>query len=474
MSVALRFRGRLARFDRLESLEDRVLELAFVLGGIARFHRLGPSREHPDPKRLVRGVLLDLWPGLDSIPLQISPEGVLVGEEHLDLAWGGALPEPPWVSVRTSYAPLPAHVALVETLRALGGTFLADLELDDPTGYANTGNYADLRAAREAAGRLEPALDESALEALRARIRDVLARPAEHPPVTFSTPDGGEDEIRLRSESAWDEAYRENERRRERLSRAMDERLLNGQEDEPAFEDALHDAGLGPVPDMQAGVQPARHDWAFPEEDAPPEPAWTGEAEAGDGADADGFFADDEDDDLLDDEDDADDSEAEDEDDTARDKEDGDAASEASEASAEERLARRRTRRRFRHPLLEAASELTLALLSLEENPRLPADRFLHQAGRCVLELSGGLAQALSQIGDDDPEQPDWIDLGQRLVQFKRALRGARFAQASLRALCDAQPSLEPHIQPLTASLQPLLAEVEAHLAATRAKLTGK
>jgi hypothetical protein len=78
------------------------------------------------------------------------------------------------------------------------------------------------------------------------------------------------------------------------------------------------------------------------------------------------------------------------------------------------------------HPLLRRATDLIVQLDSIfpEQDPHLAPSLDILYRGLC--EIAGGLAQALSDR-DHDSDQ-----YGQRIVQLKRALRGAAFAHGAL------------------------------------------
>ena len=59
MGITIHYRGSLNDLDRVEEFEDRVLDVALSLGGEARIWR---SAANDPTGRLVRGVMLDLYP----------------------------------------------------------------------------------------------------------------------------------------------------------------------------------------------------------------------------------------------------------------------------------------------------------------------------------------------------------------------------------------------------------------------------
>src|SRR5438445_12086332 len=201
MGVSIAYRGRLADLTRIEDFEDRLLDLALEVGGQAQIWR---SHADQDPQRTLRGVILNLAPGLESTSLLLSPEGWLIGLLDIQDAEEGRLTEPPWCFTKTQFGPLEAHVALVEVLVELRREFLPDLEITDEGGYYPDRDLAELarrhallaRAidglaeglrrhglSREAAE--DPEILLRRIERVAAQVQRVLRRPAEHPPVIF-------------------------------------------------------------------------------------------------------------------------------------------------------------------------------------------------------------------------------------------------------------------------------------------------
>src|SRR5262249_17858296 len=212
MGITIAYRGRLADLARVEDFEDRVLDLALECGGQAQIWR---SFADDAPGRVVRGVILNLAPGLESTSLLLSPEGWLLGLMDIEDAERGRLTEPPWCFTKTQFGPLEGHVALVEMLAALRREFLPDLEVSDEGGYYPTRDLAELARRRSrvreaveglAAGLQRHGLSREAaedpdillrrIERVAAQVHRILQRPAEHPPPTFpegDAPGGGPD-----------------------------------------------------------------------------------------------------------------------------------------------------------------------------------------------------------------------------------------------------------------------------------------
>jgi hypothetical protein len=291
MGVTIHYRGRLADLARIEDFEDRLLDLALEVGGLAQIWR---SYADHDPKRVVRGVILNLAPGLESTSLLVSPEGWLIGLTDIEDAELGRLKEPPWCFTKTQFGPIEGHVALVEILAVLRREFLTDLEVSDEGGYWETRNLAELARRR---GLVKQAIDAMAeglqrhglsreaaedpdillkrIERIAAQVHRILQRPAEHPPVTFSKDEsfGGVPDPET-TEKEWDEMFKHNRRQQERLQRSLDERRSRGEDDDKAFENALDDLALEiPGEEPQSEQEPWREEdeMSFKVEDLPEE-----------------------------------------------------------------------------------------------------------------------------------------------------------------------------------------------------------
>lgn len=383
MGITIAYRGRLADLARVEDFEDRLIDFALEVGGLAQIWR---SHAEDDLQRMVRGVLLNLAPGQETTSLLLAPEGWLINLVDIEDAEKGRLTEPPWCFVKTQFGPLEAHVALAEMFAALRREFVPDLEVSDEGGYYPSRDLAELKRrhsrvqevieglteglrrhglSREAAE--DPDILLRHIERVAAWVHRILQRPAEHPPVTFPQDEafGGVPDPKA-DEALWDEMFKHNRRQQERLQRAIEERRSQGDE-ETAFENALSDLGLE-VPGEE-----------FREADEP----WQDDLEPFGGEEGDAPFA-------------------------------------AAEVE--------------RHPLLQRALDLLKHLHMVFRNAEerfAPALRPLFQGAG---DAMGGLAQALPERGEED--DPD--DCGLRVTQLKRALRGAAFARGALFPLRSA------------------------------------
>ncbi len=393
MGVTIHYSGRLADLTRIEDFEDRLIDFALEIGGLAKIWR---TWDDDNPARMVRGVILDLAPGQDSTSLLVSPEGWLINLTEIEDAENGRLKEQPWCFVKTQFGPVEGHVALVEMFAALKQEFLPGLEVLDEGGYWETRDLAELVQKRsflaEAIDKLAEGLRHHGLsreaaedpEILMRRIERVAAlvhrnlrRPAEHPPVSFEDDAGFERENDPdATEKLWDEFSKHNRRQQERLQRAVEELRSRGVDHETAFQEALREI----IPDdPEDETEPSDEAWREDEHVEGGETFEPGDAEEGDP------YAEDGEDQLE-------------------------------------------IEKRERHPLLERAMNLLTSLDSYfpEENPRSAAALgTLYQGAG---DTMGGLAQALS--ARDRNRDADLYGL--RVVQFKRALRGAAFARGAL------------------------------------------
>ena len=296
MGVTIFYRGSLKDLDRVEDFEDRVLDLALELGGQARIWRSTADGEKGDgphlceapsgpfrqmgtvpfftPRRTIRGVVLDLYPGQETTSLLVSPEGWLTGLFEIEAAEKGQLAEPPWCWVKTQFGPVEGHVALVEMLAALKREFLPDLEVRDEGEYWETRDLATLTAKM---GLVQAAIDGLAeglnryglsreaaedqeiliarIERIARLVQQTLARPAEHPPVSWGDEDLGLGDAE-ESESRWDESFKENRRRQEHVHRAIEEHLARGEDIDEAFDAAMHEETALGLPEESPEERP--------------------------------------------------------------------------------------------------------------------------------------------------------------------------------------------------------------------------
>lgn len=132
MGMTIHYRGRLAHLSQLETLEDLLIDLVLELGGQVNVWR--SVAEH-DSSRMVRGLLLNVEPGQETLSLLFSPEGFLTTLVDISDAELGTMQELPWCSIKTQYGTPVGHAAVVEILTLLRDYFLPDLEVRDETEY---------------------------------------------------------------------------------------------------------------------------------------------------------------------------------------------------------------------------------------------------------------------------------------------------------------------------------------------------
>jgi hypothetical protein len=430
MGVTIAYRGRLADLARIEDFENRLVDCALEMGGLALIWRSWPD---DDPERMVRGVILDLAPGQESTSLLLSPEGWLIGLTEIQDAEDGRLKGPPWCFIKTQFGPVEGHVALIEMLAALKRGFLPDLEVSDDGGYWETHDLAELVRIRSltrqgidglAEGLRRHGLSRGAaedpsillrrVERVAEQVHRVLRRPSENPPVEADPGDDlGSEANPEATEKLWDEIAKHDRRRQERMRRAIEERRSRGLDEESAFRSALREV-VPDLPDDEA--EPSDEPWRDPED--PP----FAESLAVEAAGLDSGFREADDDSF--------------------------------ETEGEEH-----------HPLLQKAMDLLNRLDSLfhDARPRLvPALGTLYRDAGVAM---GGLAQALAQ-GNHDP-----ADYGLRVLQLKRAVRGAAFARGALFPL---RSNLSPEeFEELFLLLQQMETEIVSELGQLRSEHRG-
>ncbi len=436
MGITISYRGAIASLDRVEDFEDRVLDLALELGGQAHIWR---TTCDTDPARVVRGVILDLSPGQDTTSLLISPEGWLIGLMDIEDAENGRLEAMPWCFVKTQFGTLEGHVALVEMFAALKAEFFPGLEVRDEGDYWETRDVNELAkklafmkaAIRQFRQRLQqhsltpeaaedPEILVTRLTRIAQLVQKALKRPSEHPSVHWEDDDtalDAEGRVTPEEEARWDAMFKQNRRMQERMQRAIERHLSAGKSVEEAHDAAMREetaAGLPEEPDEDED----REDWR---DSLPEEPFDDASAEEGFGADDESWK--------------------------------GVSDSESSEGESSEEDGFDRP---DRHPLQRRASDLLMRLHKL-----IPPETKSGGAGPLTtgaLEISGGLAQALSFEDDDE------FAAGLCVVQLKRALRGAAFALGALYPLRADGVIDEGVFEELHATIEGLQTDIYAEL----------
>ena len=403
--------------------------------------RIWRTADDADPQRMVRGVILNLCPGQETTSLLISPEGWLINLFEIEDAEKGLLDERPWCFVKTQFGSVEGHVALVEVLTVLKREFFPDLEVSDEGNYWETRDVARLasqfKLVQSAIDGLAEGLSRHGLsseaaedpEILLARIKRVaelvhrtLSRPAEHPPVSWDdaiVPDDGDTD----DASRWNALFKENRRRQERVHRAIEEHLADGDTAKDAFDAAmLEETSLGLPEDPETLSEP----WAM-EDEAESEESWR---ESQESSSSDEFASDQDDED-----------------------EDFDAP--------------------LRHPLQQRTTDLMLRLCNLFDSKQKTADSNEDILLQGVGDMAGGLAQAIG-VSDRGSYEKDnaasfpsselRFTVGLSVVQFKRALRGAAFALGALFPLRDSGVFDRPTFDELYKTIEQLQTDIFAEL----------
>ncbi len=389
MGVTIHYRGKMADLGQVEELEDRVLDLAFELGATAQVWR---SAADDSPDRIVRGLILDLSPGQETMSLLISPEGWLFPLHDIEEAERGPLPEPPLCFVKTQYGSLEGHVALTELLRFLKQKFFPNLQVDDEGEYWESGDFrvlaekfARVRTAMQGMVEglaqfglsREAAEDRNILATRIERIARLVQQTLQRSPEP-ARPEGDGDVL---SEREWDAMYRQHRRRQERLHRAIEEQLQQGIDHARAFENALSAEGIGEAPQDAETDAPDDDISAGLPDDEPWRESLPGEVWEDEPSDL------------------------------------------ASDASIRER-----------HPLQRVASDLRVRAHQLFTGAGSSVAVNVQALEHGLGEISGGLAQAFALQRWRSIRR----DRGWELVQFKRAWRGTAFAKGALIPLAAA------------------------------------
>ena len=132
MGVTIHYRGTIDDVGMVEEMEDSVVDWAFALGGRATIWR---SFDDDNPSRAVRGLLLDIAPGQETMSLLISPEGQLISLCDIERAEKQPLDEPSYCSVKTQFGSCEGHAAIVYLLDALKAKYISSLCVNDESGF---------------------------------------------------------------------------------------------------------------------------------------------------------------------------------------------------------------------------------------------------------------------------------------------------------------------------------------------------
>jgi hypothetical protein len=400
MGVTVHYRGTLADIGRIEDFEDRVIDFALAVGGNPRIWR---SADDADPKRMVRGLLIDLAPGQETTSLLVSPEGWFITPLEIEAAEKAQVTEPSWCFVKTQFGPIEGHVALIELLAGIKKEFAPDLEVLDEGDYWERRDLGQLKgkldflnmAINAMADALEgdrlspearedPEILATRIESLARKVQATIGRPSEHPPIQFPDESSGVPPTAAENESLWDELFANNRRKQERMTRVIEEQTIRGENVRDAFDAAIDEVVPPNDWDDEAGdneVAELIEELNAASQAALEEP-WQGSSSGG------------MDDDIADAGDDADEP----------------------------------FERMERHPLQQRATALMFEFYDVAKRGE-ERSQSIDMLIRNAMEITGGLAQALP-LGPT--YEMDGGDAGLGLVQLKRALRGAAFVRGAL------------------------------------------
>lgn len=266
MGTTIHYRGTVNDISEIPLLEDRLLDFAFSMGGKARICRFVSDT---DPTRVVRGLIIDLAPGQESLSLLISPEGHLTPLFQIEEAEQKPFQEPPYCFVKTQFGSPQGHVAIVHLLHALRQRFVSNLAVLDEGDYYETRDLQQLISrmaflnasiASLAKGIKRYPISPEALEdpeILAARIERVAqlahrsivegATQPDQTPASQLTHDDTDDDSETTLDEAVDSSEKQrlrNEQRVERMNRRINDAIASGLSYEEAFELAMRDEGL--------------------------------------------------------------------------------------------------------------------------------------------------------------------------------------------------------------------------------------
>ncbi len=137
MGVSIHYRGHCSP-DRIQELYQDLIALATTSGWKNQDFT---SQADTD----VVAIVLYPHKECDPIYFLFDSEGRL----HPPRVENGENPESSWCFVKTQYAPIETHVAVVDLLRYILNRYMPGLEVIDEGGYWETGDIEALQAARD-------------------------------------------------------------------------------------------------------------------------------------------------------------------------------------------------------------------------------------------------------------------------------------------------------------------------------------
>jgi hypothetical protein len=272
MGITIHYRGTIDDVAKVETMEDRLLDLVFALGGRATIWR---SFADADPSRVVRGLMIQMEPGQDTFSLLISPEGHLTPLFQIEEAENAPFEEPPYCFVKTQFGRPLGHVAIVHVLDALKQKYFSNLSIMDEGGFYETRDFNELCKKMNFLGQAIKSLAEglrnnslsheaaedsnilaSRIERIAALVhRKIIAESQRESGMDSEDPESNNDEWyepSLEEEvESFDRIRRKSDLRNERMMRRIAEATAAGLSTEEAFELAMQEEGLSSPSDRE-------------------------------------------------------------------------------------------------------------------------------------------------------------------------------------------------------------------------------
>lgn len=398
MGITIHYRGTMDDVSQIEDMEDRVIDLAVAMGGRATVWR---SFADHDPTRAIRGVMLDMAPGQETMSLLVTPEGHLINLCEIEDAEKQPLKEPSSCFVKTQFGSEQGHIAIVYLLDALKERYFSNLSVLDESGFCEHRDTQMLSQQMKRTGDAicglakglqhyglssEAAEDPDILASRIARVAQLVAERMLEDSSAQSAAFTEESEPDFQSESTLEgevvvmqQMHQRSERRSERMMRRIAESTAAGMSVEDAMDLALREEGL---------TIPQRIDST----DDPPENTEDNYSAVS----------------------------------SLTDREESWRASLDSH-SFDESLPNEFDCNR-EHPTVNVAQNLLLQIMQLEE-PCTEPHSFWSVATRGLMDVVGGLVQATSDRLDSQ------CDCALAIVQLRRALKGHAFCRGAIFGL---------------------------------------
>ena len=157
MGVTIHYKGKIRKKEDVDLLAAEIADFAGTLGWEYELWREDWSQPNTarldrtlDDVRLVghiplRGISLHPHKSSETLSLTFNPDGylvdawgmVLLAEEELTL-------EKSWLGIKTQFAPIEIHIAIIKLFKYLKKRYIPDLEVHDDGGYWKSENVNEL------------------------------------------------------------------------------------------------------------------------------------------------------------------------------------------------------------------------------------------------------------------------------------------------------------------------------------------